>query len=73
MRIFRPEHHGNAVKEAKGTLTMRRLRPGADQSSKADFGKSAFAKTCFPLLKIRHGAHQSSKKQKCFPARFGTF
>ena len=49
------------------------IRPGADQSSKAAFGKSDFAKTCFLLLKIRHGAHQSSKKQKCFPARFGTF
>ena len=40
------------------------LRPGADQSSKAAFCKSAFAKTCFLLLKIWHGAHQSSKKQK---------
>ena len=49
------------------------LRPGAHQSSKAAFGKSAFAKTCFLLLKIRHGAYQSSKKQKCFRARFGTF
>ena len=29
------------------------LRPGADQSSKAAFGKSAFAKSCFLLLKIR--------------------
>ena len=28
------------------------LRPGTDQSSKAAFGKSDFAKTCFLLLKI---------------------
>ena len=37
---------------------------------RACFSKSAFAKTCFVLLKIRL-AHQSSKKQKCFRARFG--
>ena len=49
------------------------VRPGADQSSKAAFGKSTFAKTWFLLLKIRHSAHQSSKKQKCFQARFSTF
>ena len=49
------------------------VRPDADQSSKAAFGKSAFAKTCFLLLKIRHGAHQCSKNQKCFRARFGMF
>ena len=49
------------------------LRPGADQSSKAAFGKGAFAKTCFLLLNIRLGAHQSSKKQKCFRARLSTF
>ena len=48
------------------------VRPGADQSSKAAFGKSALAKTCFLLLKIRL-AHIKSKKQKCFRARFGTF
>ena len=29
--------------------------------------------TCFLLLKIRHGAHQSRKKHKCFRACFGTF
>ena len=29
------------------------LRPGTDQSSKAAFDKSAFARTCFLLLKIR--------------------
>ena len=28
------------------------IRPGADQSNKAAFGKSTFAKTCFLLLKI---------------------
>ena len=51
------------------------LRPGADQSSKAVFGKSAFAKTCSNVLsfvKDMTGAHQSSKKQKYFRARFGT-
>ena len=26
MRIFRSGHHGNAVKKAKGTLTMRKLK-----------------------------------------------
>ena len=26
MRIFRSEHHGNAVKKAKGTLTLRKLK-----------------------------------------------
>ena len=46
------------------------LRPGADQSSKAAFGKCAFAKTCFLLLKIRHGAHQSSKKAKMLSSTF---
>ena len=51
-------------------LEQVKVRQGADQSSKAAFGKSAFAKTYFLLLKIRHGAHQSSKKQKCFRARF---
>ena len=55
------------------TRIHQSLRLGADQSSKAAFGKSAFAKTCFLLLKIRHGAHQSRKKKKCFRARFGTF
>ena len=60
------------VRRKKSSASMY-VRPGADQSSKAAFGKSAFAKTCFLLLKIRHGAHQSSKKQKCFRARFGTF
>ena len=51
------------------------LRPGAHQSSKAAFGKSAFAKTCYNVLsfvKDTTGAHQSSKKQKYFRARFGT-
>ena len=54
----------------KGVIPKCPLRPGAHQSSKAAFGKSAFAKTCFLLLKIRHGAHQSSKKQKCFLSTF---
>ena len=52
------------------------IRPGADQSSKAAFGKSAFAKTCSNVLhfvKDMTGAHQSSKKQKYFRARFGTY
>ena len=35
--------------------------------------KALLLKTCFLLLKIRHGAHQSSKKKKCFRARFGKF
>ena len=39
------------------------LRPGADQSSKAAFGKSAFAKTCFLLLTIRL-AHINRAKSK---------
>ena len=26
MRIFRSEHHGNAVKKTKGTLTLRKLK-----------------------------------------------
>ena len=50
------------------------VRPGAHQSSKADFSKSAFAKTCsnvLPFVKDMTGAHQSSKKQKYFRARFG--
>ena len=33
--------------------SLHHVRPGADQSSKAAFGKSAFAKTCCVLLKIR--------------------
>ena len=49
------------------------VRPCADQTSKAAFGKSAFAKTCYLLLKIRHGAHQSSKKQKCFRTLLARF
>ena len=51
------------------------LRLGADQSSKYAFGKNAFVKTCSNLLYIvidMTGAHQSSKKQKYFRARFGT-
>ena len=51
------------------------LRPGADQFSKAAFGKSTFAKTCSNVLsfaKDMTGTHQSSKKQKYFRARFGT-
>ena len=50
------------------------VRPGTDQSSKAAFGKSAFAKTCSNVLssvKDMTGAHQSSKKQKYFRAHFG--
>ena len=48
-------------------IHYKTLRPGADQSSKAAFGKSAFAKTCSNVassVKDRTGAHQSSKKQK---------
>ena len=51
------------------------LRPNADQSSKAAFGKSSFAKTSSNVLSFvidMTGAHQSSKKQKYFRARFGT-
>ena len=51
------------------------VRPGADQSSKAAFDKSTFAKTCLNVLSFvtdMTGAHQSSKKQKYFRARFGT-
>ena len=57
-------------------MILHTLRPGADQSSKADCGKSAFAKTCSYVLsfvKDTTGAHQSSKNQICFRARFGTF
>ena len=41
-------HSLNIIPKKFGTL-----RPGTDQSRKAAFGKSAFAKTCFLLLKIR--------------------
>ena len=44
-------------------LISGELRPGADQSSKAAFGKSAFAKTCFLLLKKRL-AHSNRAKSK---------
>ena len=47
----------------KGSIEKQSLRPGADQSSKAAFGKSAFAKTYFLLLKIRL-AHISRAKSK---------
>ena len=43
--------------------TFVTLRPCADQSSKAAFGKSAFAKTCFLLFKIRL-AHINRAKSK---------
>ena len=33
--------------------SLKSVRPGADQSSKAAFGKRAFAKMCFLLSKIR--------------------
>ena len=52
------------------------VRPDADQSSKAAFGKSSFAITCSNVLsfvKDTTDAHQSSKKQKCFRTRFRTF
>ena len=45
------------------------LRPGADQSSKAAFDKSAFGKTCSNVLHFVQdmtGAYQSNKKQKYF-------
>ena len=54
---------------------LNSLRPGADQSSKTAFGKSAFVKTCSNVLsfvKDMTGAHQSSKRQKYFRAHFGT-
>ena len=41
------------------------VRPGADQCSKAAFGKSAFAKICSNMLsfvKDMTGAYQSGKK-----------
>ena len=44
-------------------VNLDQLRPGADQSSKAAFGKSAFAKTCFLLLKIWL-AHTNRAKSK---------
>ena len=56
-------------------LQCNTIRPGTDQSSKAAFGKSAFAKTFSNVLsfvKDKIGAHQSSKKQKYFRTRFGT-
>ena len=56
-------------------LNISSIRPGAHHSSKAAFGKSAFAETCSDLLYFvidMTGAHQSSKKQKYFRARFGT-
>ena len=53
---------------------MRWLRPGADQSSKAAFGKSTFAKTCFLLLRIRLAHINRAKSKNAFEhilARFG--
>ena len=45
------------------------LRPGADQSSKVAFGKSAFAKTCSLFLKIRL-AHINRAKAKMLSSTF---
>ena len=45
------------------------VRPGADQSSKATFGKSTFAKTCSNVLsfvKDMTGAHQWRKSKSTF-------
>ena len=42
------------------------VRPGADQSSKAAFGKSAFAKTCFLLLKIPLAHINRAKSKNAF-------
>ena len=42
------------------------VRPGADQSSKAAFGKSAFAETCFLLLKIRLAHINRAKSKNAF-------
>ena len=42
------------------------LRPAADQSSKAAFGKIAFAKTCFLLLKIRLAHINRAKSKNAF-------
>ena len=50
LRTAWDEYLYSVLKEVEVRMTVR---PGAD--------KSAFAKTCFLLLKIRHGAHQSSK------------
>ena len=54
------------VKNLSCHIATHTLRPGADQSSKAAFDKSAFAKTCSNVLyfvKDTTGTHQSSKKQ----------
>ena len=45
---------------------MYPLRPGADQSSKAAFDKSAFAKACFLLLKIRLAHINRAKSKNAF-------
>ena len=45
---------------------MLRLRPGANQSSIAAFGKSAFAKTRFVLLKIRLEHINRAKSKNVF-------
>ena len=47
-------------------VTSSSFRPGADQSSKATFGKSAFAKTCFLLLKIRLAHINLAKSKNAF-------
>ena len=48
------------------TVINQLLRPGADQSSKAAFGKSAFAKTSFILLKIRLAHINRAKSKNAF-------
>ena len=50
----------------KSLQKLHCLRPGADQSSKVAFGKSAFAKTCFLLLKIRLAHINRAKSKKAF-------
>ena len=52
---------------------MRTLRPGADQSSKAAFGKSAFAQTCFLLLKIRLVHINRAKSKNAFEHALARF
>ena len=81
-----PETHGlGAVKASKleneRVSQFVQIRIGVLSRAQTNLAKLLLAKalllkharTCFLLLKIRHGAHQSRKKQKCFRARFSTF
>ena len=75
-QIFREKiARDTTFKVLETPLLLLRVRPSADQSSKSAFGKSALAKTFSNVLSFvvdMTGAHQSSKKQKYFRARFGT-